>query len=61
MADEHGTAAPRQFEAERRWRVESFDPEMQSNGPQSPAVKWTALVVLFLFLAASAIAWISMA
>ena len=47
------------FEAERRWRVESSDPQARASGSQS-AVKWTGVVVLLLFLAASAIAWISM-
>ncbi len=56
-----GTPTPAwAFEAERRWSLEKYDPQALSTGPQSPAVKWTGLVVLLLFLAASAIAWISM-
>lgn len=53
-----GTPTPAwAIEAERRWRVEN---DLQARASGSPAVKWTGLAVLLLFLAATAIAWISM-
>lgn len=48
------------IEAERRRRTGPPDAKAQANGPASPSVKWIGVTVLLLFLAASAIAWVSM-
>ena len=61
--DEEAAGTPKPgwaIEAERRRRVGPPDPNAQANGPASPSVKWMGLAVLLLFLAASAIAWVSM-